>query len=162
MAATSPTRISGARLIGPGETLQIARQAAAPLAAETMPVTVAAGLVLAETVVADRDYPPFPRAMMDGYAVRVEEAGKQVPVAEEIAAGEPAGESVEAGRCHEIMTGCVEPGGREGVCSVRPLAGVGSADIFRAHSANCYIEIPPGREPIPAGTPIAFSRLNVD
>ena len=38
--------------------------------AELVPLAIAAGRVLREAVVADRDLPPFNRAQMDGYALR--------------------------------------------------------------------------------------------
>src|SRR5689334_789863 len=37
---------------------------------ESVCLADAAGRVLAETVAADRDYPPFPRSARDGYALR--------------------------------------------------------------------------------------------
>ena len=42
----------------------------APLAAERVPLSDAAGRVLAEDIAARRDQPPFPASAMDGYAVR--------------------------------------------------------------------------------------------
>ncbi|MBL8020327.1 MAG: molybdopterin molybdotransferase MoeA [Leptospirales bacterium] len=40
------------------------------LPAETIPLAQAGGRVLAAEILADRDYPPFNRATMDGYAIR--------------------------------------------------------------------------------------------
>jgi len=40
------------------------------LRVETIPLLDAAGRVLAEPVLADRDQPPFDRATRDGFAVR--------------------------------------------------------------------------------------------
>lgn len=37
---------------------------------EVVPLEQAFGRVLSETIRADRDYPPFPRATMDGFALR--------------------------------------------------------------------------------------------
>src|SRR5437870_5392543 len=44
---------------------------ARPLPPATAVLTEALGLVLAEDVVSDLDMPPFDKAMMDGYAVRL-------------------------------------------------------------------------------------------
>jgi molybdopterin molybdotransferase len=54
----------------------------------------------------------------------------------------------------------VEPmgDGPEG-CSVRPLPGSSSADIFQAASANAYLEIPPGELPLPAGTEVSLTPI---
>src|SRR6266567_4168991 len=41
-----------------------------PQIAETTQLLSSAGRILAEEIVADRDFPPFRRAMRDGYAVR--------------------------------------------------------------------------------------------
>jgi molybdopterin molybdotransferase len=74
------------------------------------------GLVLAESLKADRDYPPFDRAMMDGFAVCVSDAGKTVEVMGEVAAGQaPTGYDVAPGRCVNIMTGAPCPKGTEAV-----------------------------------------------
>ena len=37
---------------------------------ESIPLAEATGRYLAEAIMADRDYPPFDRAMMDGFAIR--------------------------------------------------------------------------------------------
>jgi len=50
--------------------LEKVRQAAGLPGIEHTPLRQAAGRVLAEAVLADRDYPPFDRATRDGYAVR--------------------------------------------------------------------------------------------
>jgi len=52
-----------------------------------LPLAESLGLRLAQAVVADHDCPPFPRSMMDGYAVRVEDAGQTIQVDGEIVAG---------------------------------------------------------------------------
>jgi molybdopterin molybdotransferase len=78
----------------------------------------ALGLVLAEDVVSDRDYPPFARAMMDGYAVRVGDAGQRVSVSGIVAAGQDpraAGLAVQSGCAVEITTGAPCPPGAEAV-----------------------------------------------
>ncbi|MGI4832225.1 MAG: molybdopterin molybdotransferase MoeA [Janthinobacterium lividum] len=45
---------------------------ARPLPTETVPLAAAAGRVLRQSVVADRDFPPYPRVTMDGVALRFE------------------------------------------------------------------------------------------
>ena len=75
------------RMLAPDEALSLVIQTAAPLAPQPYSVAAARGLVLAEDVIADGDYPPFPRSMMDGFAVRLADAGKTVAVIGEIPAG---------------------------------------------------------------------------
>ena len=102
-------------MIDPDEALQLVLENAKPGQASRVPLDEACGLRLAEAVRADRDYPPFVRAMMDGYAVRSEDAGRAVIIAAQVAAGHEAAVRVAAGRCAEIMTGAPCPPGTEAV-----------------------------------------------
>ncbi len=70
------------------------------------------GRVLAEDIIADRDFPPFDRVMMDGIAVRYTDwqAGKRsFNVQELLPAGSPSVTLQESGSCIEVMTGAVCP-----------------------------------------------------
>lgn len=71
----------------------------------------AVGCVLAEAVCADRDLPPFNRAMLDGYAVRAADIapGCALPVAAEIHAGHTLAHPVPEGACVAIATGAAVP-----------------------------------------------------
>ena len=72
------------------------------------------GYILAEDVYADRDYPPFHRAAMDGYAVNfsdIESGKNNFPVCAVIHAGDPADEPCKPGHCIKIMTGASVPAG---------------------------------------------------
>jgi molybdopterin molybdotransferase len=89
------------------------------------------GRVLAETVLADRDYPPFPRATMDGYALRyadLERGVRRFRVADIVFAGSrPAGQ-LSGGECYKIMTGAAVPGDADMVVR-REDVGEGEAEI---------------------------------
>jgi len=89
----------------------------------------AAGHRVAADVVADRDYPPFDKSLMDGYAVACADtagATKAAPVRleviGEIAAGSPASALVSgrlaAGKAVAIMTGAPVPAGADGIVPV--------------------------------------------
>ena len=81
----------------------------------------ALGRVAAEDLRADRDYPPFPRATRDGYAVRaadVHQLPARVRVIGQIKAGDTFTCSVNAGECAEIMTGAAVPAGADAVVMV--------------------------------------------
>ena len=71
----------------------------------------ALGLVLAQDVCADVAYPPFARAMMDGFAVCAVDAGRSVHVVGEVAAGQSSSVRVDEGSAVEIMTGAACPAG---------------------------------------------------
>jgi molybdopterin molybdotransferase len=71
----------------------------------------AAGYVLAQDLIADRNYPPFDRATRDGYAVRAAEstAGAKLTCVGEIKAGGASIQPLEKGTCIQIMTGAPVP-----------------------------------------------------
>src|SRR5579872_222667 len=80
-----------------------------------------AGQVLAEQVVADRNFPPFPRATRDGYAVRAADLAKlpaTLKVVGEIKAGASPAFNVESGQAVAIMTGAPAPPGCDAVVMV--------------------------------------------
>jgi molybdopterin molybdotransferase len=91
---------------------------------ESVPLLDSPGRVLAEEIRADRDFPPFPRATRDGYAVRaqdVQTSPASLRVIGEIRAGQVgAGNAftVGAGEAVEIMTGAPVPRGSNAVIMV--------------------------------------------
>jgi len=79
------------------------------------------GRILAEEIVADRDYPPFDRATRDGFAVRAadcHETGAKLRVIGEIRAGGDFAKTVSAGECVQIMTGAAVPRGADAVVMI--------------------------------------------
>ena len=79
------------------------------------------GRVLAEPVVADRDFPPFPRATRDGFAVRAQdlaEGVKTLRVVGQVRAGDSYDLPVASGEAVEIMTGAAVPAGADAVAMV--------------------------------------------
>jgi molybdopterin molybdotransferase len=91
------------------------RAALAPRSSELVVLSAASGRVLAETVVADRDQPPFPRSTRDGFACRAEDlALGPVAVVGLLRAGEPwRGGELLPGQALEIMTGAAVPPGAD-------------------------------------------------
>ncbi len=87
-------------------------------AVEQVSLLDAAGRVLAEPVLADRDYPPFPRAARDGFAVRSADLPGRLRVVGEVRAGERFNGSVGAGEAVEIMTGAPMPDGADQVIMI--------------------------------------------
>jgi molybdopterin molybdotransferase len=70
------------------------------------------GRVLVEKIRADRDYPPFPRATMDGYALRyadLVQGTRRFGVVETVFAGSQAVCRIRSGECYKIMTGAAVP-----------------------------------------------------
>jgi molybdopterin molybdotransferase len=91
---------------------------AQPLPAETVPLERAAGRILAESVAAVVDLPPFPSSAMDGYAVRAADTPGRLRIAGRIAAGKPAAVGLEPGQAMEISTGGVVPSGADAVIPI--------------------------------------------
>jgi len=105
-------------------------------ATETLPLGQVRGRVLAEEVVADRDYPPFHRATRDGYAVRSADLSG-LPAALECVGGVRAGahfpEKVGPGQCVEISTGAPLPHGADAVAMVEHVRAEGRrVEVLRA------------------------------
>jgi molybdopterin molybdotransferase len=75
----------------------------------------AAGRILAATLLADDDQPPFPRSTRDGYACRAAEASAHIalPVAGSTHAGQAPAGPLPAGAAWEIMTGATVPFGAD-------------------------------------------------
>ena len=86
-----------------------------PMPVEIVPLGRAAGRVLAQTVTARRDQPPFPASAMDGYAVRDADAapGAVLTVIGEAAAGSRFAGPVGPRQAVRIFTGAPVPEGAD-------------------------------------------------
>ena len=110
----------------------------------------AAGRVIAEPVIADRDLPPFPRSARDGYAMRSGDL-TQLPVSLDVIGEIKAGEKVEnipshiaAGQAVAIMTGAPVPSGVDSVVMVEYTSQAGNKVTINRNVA-------PGENVVPAG-----------
>ncbi len=112
-------------MVAPDEALQLVVDASSPKPPCKVPLDQACGLQLAQDIRADRDYPPFHRAMMDGFAVRSSDAGKKIKIVGELAAGNICTKPITDGECIEIMTGAPCPLGADAVvpCEDAPQTG---------------------------------------
>jgi molybdopterin molybdotransferase len=107
-----------ASLLSVAEALQRVLEHAAPLPAEEVPLSEAAGLVLAYPIKARRTQPPADVSAMDGYAVRssdVANAPVKLTVIGEVAAGRPFARAVAPGQAARIFTGGMMPDGTDTV-----------------------------------------------
>jgi molybdopterin molybdotransferase len=98
---------------------------AAPLPAESVPLGVALGRVLAEGLSSDEPVPGFDNSAMDGFAVRARDTagarpGSPVALREagESRAGRPAESVLAAGEAIRISTGAAVPAGADAVVRV--------------------------------------------
>jgi molybdopterin molybdotransferase len=76
------------------------------------------GCRLAKDVVADRDYPPLDKSLLDGFAIRAADGSSKLRVVGEIAAGASAHRAVQQGEAIAIMTGAPLPPGADGVVPI--------------------------------------------
>ena len=139
--------------------------------AELAPLLRSRGRVLAEDIVADRDFPPFPRATRDGYAVRSVDL-VAVPATLKIIGEVRAGRSLEGvkvgnGEAAEIMTGAPVPDGADAVVMVEYTAREGaSVEVRRSVTAGENV-VPTGSEAragqllLPRGTRMGFAEIAV-
>lgn len=91
-----------------------------PRATAGVSVWGALGLVLAQEVRTDREYPPFDRSTRDGYAVCAKEVvpGGKLKCVGEIKAGDTVREGLVPGTCVQIMTGAAVPAGADAVVMI--------------------------------------------
>ncbi len=123
-----------------------------PPATESADLLDAAGRVLAEPVTADRDFPPFPRATRDGYAVRAADLS-HVPatldVIGEIKAGEQTDKipsAVGHGQAVSIMTGAPVPAGADAIVMVEYTSRRGDAVQITKQATPGESIVPRGAE----------------
>jgi len=100
------------------EALRLVEQHAVCLASLQVPLSQAAGLVIAQDVVSDVDSPPHDKSMMDGYAIVSHDRADVRLVIEEIAAGAVPRLAVTLGNAARIMTGAPLPVGADCVVPV--------------------------------------------
>ena len=113
----------------------------------TKNVSDALGLVLAQEVRTDREYPPFDRSTRDGYAVRAGESGigKSLRCVGEIKAGDTVTSALASGTCVQIMTGAAVPVGAEAVVMIEFTSRAGEFVHFQR-------ETKPGQNIVPRGS----------
>ncbi len=122
-----------------------------PRGKELVELLESAGQVLAEPVLADRNFPSFPRATRDGFAVRAADLTSlpaTLQVIGEIKAGAEADVAltVESGQAVAIMTGAPAPPGSDAVVMVEYTRRRGDrVEIAKAISAGDNI-VPVGAE----------------
>jgi molybdopterin molybdotransferase len=122
-----------------------------PRSKELVELLDAAGRVLAEPIDADRNFPPFPRAARDGYALWAAALAK-LPATLEIVGEIKAGARLEdipalqPGQAAAIMTGAPAPSGADAIVMVEYTSSSGGqVEVTRGVSAGENI-VPTGSE----------------
>ncbi len=119
---------------------QLRRETRSP-ASELIRLEEAPGRILASIVRTDRDYPPFNRAAMDGYAIRSQGYSRDqtFKIRGEILAGE-AGEAPESGAVR-IMTGAAVPEGLDAIVKLEESEEISDEVHFQREEISPYFNI---------------------
>lgn len=122
-----------------------------PKGRELLALLDAAGRVLAEAVQADRDFPPFPRATRDGYALRAADL-QSPPVTLELVGEIKAGADpsqltpLKPGQAVAIMTGAAVPDGADAVVMIEHTSRTENQIEVARHVAAGENIVPRGSE----------------
>jgi molybdopterin molybdotransferase len=138
------------------DVLVLIDQRVAALPPEVVPVTAAAGRVLAAPVVSAVNVPAFPRCMMDGYAVRTADTDPRRVVGVALP-GRPFAGVVGAAECVRVTTGAALPAGADAVLMAELAEAAGDVVTARAtltagkHVGRVGEDVTAGREILGAG-----------
>lgn len=93
------------------EARELVQKAARLFTKESIDLDDAFGRILAEPTTADRDYPPFNRSAMDGFAIKSEDLGEinSFDIIGSLHAGDASSFELTAGKALKIMTGAPVP-----------------------------------------------------
>src|SRR5690606_6835314 len=110
---------------------------------EVVSLSNAYGRVVAEDIFADRNYPPFNRSAVDGFAIRLEDLSeqKQFTLIEEVHAGSTASLSVTPCTTIKVMTGAPVPEGANAVIKVEDAYITGNGVTFKADKVKDHLNI---------------------
>lgn len=121
---------------------------------EEVSILEAGGRVIAQRVVAEMDVPPFPRAAMDGYAVRAEDTfgatslhPVELSLVGALHAGEEGQQKLMKGTCIQIATGAPIPEGTNAVIKVEDTE-------LHGDRVRIYKSVPPMANLAPKGEDI--------
>lgn len=117
---------------------------AAPFETESIGLEEANGRILAEDILADRDYPPFNRAAMDGYAIMESDWRKGLrtySIIDTIFTGQAPKHPLISGACYKIMTGAATPEIAELIIRREDAEELDSRVILKADKVKSYQNI---------------------
>lgn len=126
---------------------------------ERVPLLEADGRILAESVTAVGDVPPFDRSPFDGYAFRAADTGNASPehpvtlnILEEVPAGSMWSREVTAGTATKILTGAPVPPGADAVTKYEDT-------VFTPETVTIFQQFSSGDNVIPQGEDVQKGQL---
>ena len=103
---------ANSRAVSADEVIALLNELAQPLTAERVMLENASGRILREPVCAPEDQPAFDRSAVDGFVVRLDDAGSEFQIVDEIRAGDWKPRELQCGEAIRISTGGALPGER--------------------------------------------------
>lgn len=103
------------------EALEFIYKNSTPRSLKIVPLEEALGYVLAGDITASHNLPPYDNSAMDGYAVKIVDAGKDVKVEQTIFAGDNSKDVLKSGFAIKIMTGAKIPDGCEAIVPIEDV-----------------------------------------
>ncbi|MBU1667794.1 molybdopterin molybdotransferase MoeA [bacterium] len=125
-----------------------------------IPIEASIGSIVAKDYHATFDLPRFDNSAMDGYAVKVADAGKEVTLKEVTYAGDRPEEVFQHGEVIKIMTGAPTPNGCEAIVPIEDVEVNEKTITLPSHiKENAMIRWK--GEDIKSGTPFLFAQTKV-
>jgi len=156
------------RMLTPREALDIILAQVVRLPIEQVSLMDAVGRVLAESIVAPEDHPPFPAATMDGYAVIHDDTSPWREVIGEQFAGHVVDVTVTPGTAVRITTGAPLPPGADAVVPIEDVEVVDDHVVIRCEDVRpgqnvrpVGIDIRRGELVVPAGTVLGPAEIGL-
>jgi molybdopterin molybdotransferase len=121
------------------------------------------GRILAEPILADRDYPAIARSLRDGFAVHSSDVPGELRVVGEVRAGESqTAVALKRGEALEVMTGAPVPAGADAVVMIEHVERTGSCTIKTARGADPSQWINPQGAEAKAGSVLIPAGVHLD
>jgi len=142
------------------EALEIIYSKVTQKSTHIVPIEEALGAIVAKDYKALFDLPRFDNSAMDGYAVKVEDAGEEVEIKEITYAGDVAQEAFSQGEVVKVMTGAPTPKGCEAIVAIEDVEVTPKGVILPQNiKMNNFIRW--RGEDIKAGEPFLFAQTKV-
>ncbi|MDR2153038.1 MAG: molybdopterin molybdotransferase MoeA [Helicobacteraceae bacterium] len=139
-------------LLSVGEALDILLSRIEPIDRdESAALFDCAGRTLFEDILAKRDLPSFDNSAMDGYAVKIADAGKTVRTIGRVYAGADLQGAIKSGECIKIMTGAPIPEGAEAIAMIEHVQSAGENLVKLPEQIALYQHIRKAGEEIKTG-----------
>lgn len=155
-------------MVGVAEALQVVADISrTPLGIEMIAPHLAAGRILAETVLAPADMPAEPRATVDGYAIRTSDGDAPRHVIAELTAGSGERIALAPGQATRIMTGAPLPAGADAAVMVERTQEIDGVLTYQGSVRAGECVLPVGSDMqlddvvMPAGATISASDVGI-